>query len=87
MKTSENSSRSQVLAQISNTQSTREELAQTRQNKTEKITGLKSKSEIVMSVWQETIVSTRSKWFSVQEVSPKNIFNFTLRYFNNTLAN
>ena len=67
-------------------QSTREVLAQTRQSKTEKITGLKSQSEVVTSVWQEALVSTRSKWFSVQKVLPKNIFNFTVRYFNNTLA-
>ena len=67
-------------------QSTREVLAQTRQSKTEKITGLKSQSEIVKSVWQEAPVSTGSKWFSVQKVLPKNIFYFTVRYFNNTLA-
>ena len=67
-------------------QSTREVLTQTRQSKTEKITGLKSQSEIVTSVWQEALVSTRNKWFSVQKVLPKNIFNFTIRYFNNTLA-
>ena len=67
-------------------QSTREVLSQTRQSKTEKITGLKSQSEVVTSVWQEALVSTRSKWFSVQKVLPKNIFNFTVRYFNNTLA-
>ena len=34
-------------------QSTREVLAQTRRSKTEKITGLKSQSEVVTSVWQE----------------------------------
>ena len=67
-------------------QSTREVLTQTRQSKTEKITGLKSQSEIVTSVWQKALVSTRNKWFSVQMVLPKNIFNFTVRYFNNTLA-
>ena len=64
-------------------QSTRGVLAQTRQSKTEKITGLKSQSKIVTSVWQEALVSTRSKWFSVQNVLPKNIFNFTIRYFHN----
>ena len=42
-------------------QSTREVLVQTRQSKTEKITGLKSQSEAVTSVWQEALVSTRSK--------------------------
>ena len=67
-------------------QSTREVLAQTRRSKTQKTTGLKSQSEVVTSVWQEALVSTRSKWFSVQMVLPKNIFNFTVRYFNNTLA-
>ena len=67
-------------------QSTREVLTQTRQSKTEKITGQKSQSEIVTSVWQEAVVSTRNKWFSVQKVLPKNIFNFIVRYFNNTLA-
>ena len=67
-------------------QSTREALTQTRQCKTEKITGLKSQSEIVTSVWQGALVSTRNKWFSVRKVLPKNIFNFTIRYFNNTLA-
>ena len=61
-------------------QATREVLAQTRRSKTEKITGLKSQSEVVTSVWQEVLV------FSVQKVLPKNIFNFTVRYFNNTLA-
>ena len=67
-------------------QSTREVLAQTRQSKSEKITGLKSQSEVVTSVWQEALVSTRSRWFSVQKVLPRNIFNFTVRYVNNTLA-
>ena len=70
----------------SSIQSTGEVLAQTRQSKTEKITGLKSQSKVVTSVWQEALVSTRSKWFSVQKVLPENIFNFTVRYFNNTLA-
>ena len=54
-------------------QSAREVLTQTRQSKKEKITGLKSQSEIVTSVWQEAVISTRSKWFSVQKVLPKNI--------------
>ena len=67
-------------------QSTREVLTQTRQSKTEKTIGLKSQSEIVTSVWQEALVSTRNRWFSVQKVFPKNIFNFTIRYFSNTLA-
>ena len=67
-------------------ESTREVLVQARQSKKEKITGLKSQSEIVTSVWEEALASTRSKWFSVQKVLPKNIFNFTIRYFNNTLA-
>ena len=67
-------------------QSTREVLAPTRQSKTEKITGLKSQSEVITSVWQEALVSARSKWFSIEKVLPKNIFNFTVRYFSNTLA-
>ena len=56
-------------------QSTRKALTQTRLSKIEKITGLKCQSEIVTSVWKEALVSTRNKWFSVQKVLPKNIFN------------
>ena len=39
---------------------------------------MKRKSEIVSSVWQGALVSTRNKWFSVQKVLPKNIFNIHL---------
>ena len=42
---------------------------------------------VVRHAWDLTLTSTKSIWCTVQKYMPKNIFNFTIRYLNNTLSN
>ena len=47
---------------------------------------LKSQGFILSSIFLHASSRTRSLWPKVQKNMPKNIFNFTIKYFNNTLA-
>ena len=47
---------------------------------------LKSHGFIISSILTHASSRTRSLWSSVQQNMPKNIFNFSVKYLNNTLA-
>ena len=47
---------------------------------------LKSQGFIISSILSHASQKTRSLWSTVQQHMPKNIFNFTIKYLNNTLA-
>ena len=47
---------------------------------------LKSQGFLVTIMIKDSIKSTRTLWSNVQKLLPKNIYSFTLRYLNNTLA-
>ena len=47
---------------------------------------LKSQGFILSSILLHASSRTRSLWSKVQKNMPKNIFNFTIKYLNNTLA-
>ena len=42
---------------------------------------------VIRHVWDSILTSTKTAWTSVQKNLPKNIYNFTIRYLNNTLPN
>ena len=47
---------------------------------------LKSQGFIIISILLHASSKTRDLWSMVQKNMPKNIFNFTIKYLNNTLA-
>ena len=47
---------------------------------------LKSQGFIISSILSHASQKTRSLWSTIQQHMPKNIFNFTIKYLNNTLA-
>ena len=42
---------------------------------------------MICHVWDSILASIKPVWTSVQKNLPKNIYNFTIRYLNNTLPN
>ena len=42
---------------------------------------------VIRHVWDSILANTKAAWTSVQKSLPKNIYNFTIRYLNNTLPN
>ena len=42
---------------------------------------------VIRYVWDSILANTKAAWMSVQKSLPKNIYNFTIRYLNNTLPN
>lgn len=67
--------------------STQEIIKEVRNDNVEKITKLSSQSLVVKSIWNFTMKTTTSIWQKVLQTLPRNIYSFTLRYLNNTLAN
>ena len=58
-----------------------------RQNHTEKLTSnITSQGFIITLILNNSLKAVNSLWSSAQSKLPKNIFNFTVRYLNNTLA-
>ena len=49
-------------------------------------TQLQSHGAILSFVLDHSLTATKSIWTSVQSKMPKNIFNFTIRYLNNSLS-
>ena len=47
---------------------------------------LKSQGFIISSILTHASSKTRSLWSTVQQSMPKNIFNYSIKYLNNTLA-
>ena len=68
--------------------STRNVLKSMRQNMSEKVKkDLTTQGLVARHAWDLTLTSTKSIWCTVQKYMPKDIFNFTIRYLNNTLSN
>ena len=67
--------------------STQAIIKELRNDNVEKITQLSSQSLVVKSIWNYTMKTTISIWQKVLQKLPRNIYSFTLRYLNNTLAN
>ena len=66
---------------------TKQVLKAARQNHTEKLqSNLTSQGFIITFLLNHSLKATNSLWSSAQSKLPKNIFNFTVRYLNNTLA-
>ena len=67
---------------------TKHVLKMIRQEHTEKLKiQLPSQGFIISFLVDHSLTTLNSLWLSVQSKLPKNIFNFTVRYLNNTLAN
>ena len=68
-------------------QNTKQVLNAVQKNNEMRITHeLKSQGFIISSILTHASSRTRSLWSSVQQSTPKNIFNFSIKYLNNTLA-
>ena len=66
--------------------STRQVLKAVRQNHTDKLrSNLTSQGFLVTFLLNHSLKTVNSLWSSAQSKLPKNIFNFTVRYLNNTL--
>ena len=57
-----------------------------RKDKEEHIATLSSQNLVINSIWNFVMVSTKAYWFSALDSLPKNVYNFRVRYMNNTLA-
>ena len=68
-------------------QNTKQVLKAVRQDHTDKLqTKLTSQGFIISFLLEYSLKTANSLWSSAQSKLPKNIFNFTVRYLNNTLA-
>ena len=68
--------------------STKNVVKSIRNNISNKIKGnLTTQGLVIRHVWDSILASTKTAWTSVQKSLPKNIYNFTIRYFNDTLPN
>ena len=68
--------------------STKNVLKSIRQNLSEKgKNDLNTQGLVARHAWDSSLISTKSIWCAVQKYTPKNIFNFTIMYLNNTLSN
>ena len=66
--------------------STREVLKKVKDDESNRITNELMPSGLVLrSMWNFSLSTTRKYWHTAFENMPKNIFNFTMRYMNNTL--
>ena len=66
---------------------TKQVLKAVRQNHTEKLSSnLTSQGFITTFILNHSLKAVNSLWSSAQSKLPKNTFNFTVRYLNNTLA-
>ena len=63
----------------------REVLKEIRDQNLDKVNKLVSQSIVVKALWQETLVSDVKQWHRTLNKLSKNIFNFCIRYLNNTL--
>ena len=66
---------------------TKQVLKAVRQNHTKKLSSnLTSQGFIITFILNHSLKAVNSLWSSAQSKLPKDIFNFTVRYLNNTLA-
>ena len=67
--------------------STHEALKKVRDNESNRITNeLMSSGLVLRSMWNFSLSTARKYWYTAFGNMPKNIYNFTLRYMNNTLS-
>ena len=57
-----------------------------RKEKEEHIATLSSQNLVINSISNFVMASTKELWFSALDSLPKNIYNFCVRYMNNTLS-
>ena len=75
-------------AQYDSYKNTKQILKAVRQQHTEKLRPqLTSQGFIISFLLEHSMKSLKALWSSAQSTLPKNIFNFSIRYLNNTLAN
>ena len=67
-------------------QSTRAVTKEIRTEKVNRVINLPSQGHIMKSIWTDTCERLCSVWPTVQSKMPKNIYNFSIRYLNNTLG-
>ena len=46
---------------------------------------LNTQGAVIRYVWSEVLQSSKNAWFTVQGNLSRNLYNFTVRYLNNTL--
>ena len=51
------------------------------------VTNLSSQSLVIKSIWASVLPSSTNSWYRVLESMPRSIYNFSIRYLNNTLPN
>ena len=74
--------------QYDNFNSTKNVIKSIRNDITKKIKeDLTTQELVIRHVWDSILTSTKTAGTSVQKNLPKNIYNFTIRYLNNTLPN
>ena len=61
-------------------------LKKTREDKKLKVESLQIQSTVITELWKTALPKAKDSWFKVQHRLPRNIFNFTIRYMNNSLA-
>ena len=68
--------------------STKSVIKSIRNDTTNKIKeNLTTQGLVIRHIWDSILASTKTAWTSVQKCLQKNIYNFTIRYLNNTLPN
>ena len=73
--------------QYDTSRNTKQVLKAVRQNHTDKLrSDLTSQGCLIAFLLNHSLKTVNSLWSSAQSKLPKNIFNFTVRYLNNTLA-
>ena len=68
--------------------STREVIKDIRKRKENRVTNeLTTQSLVVKSIWEHSLETSASLWAKVITQFPRNIYNFSIRYVNNSLPN
>ena len=75
-----------LLEVITQFESTKEVITQYRKNKEDPITNVvKTQSLVIKSIWEHGMKSASQIWFKSVSKLPKNIYNFSIHYINNSL--
>ena len=66
--------------------SAKQALKKIRDDKKSKIETLQVQGSVVTELWKTALPKAKNYWFQTQNRLPRNIFCFTVRYMNNSLA-
>ena len=66
--------------------STKDALKNIRNQKELTMRNLEVQGAVVKDLWETALPSAREYWFKAQQTFPCNIYNYTIRYMNNSLA-